>query len=187
MDHHFRTGASGTWEGGLDRYYYGRRANGIYIPRYRNIGDDKRDYLRGFGYQGSASRGNWQRNVAELAFGADLKDELTKPGAWSMGLGGFGETLPYSDNRMYLDKDTRDKWGLPVVVFDAEIRDNEKKMRIDMANDAKEMLEAAGLKNGADLRQGIAPRHGDPRDGHRAHGPRSEDLGAECALTRSTR
>jgi choline dehydrogenase-like flavoprotein len=147
MDHHFRVGASGVWEGGLDRYYFGRRANGIYIPRYRNIGSDKREYLRGFGYQGGASREGWQRNVAELAFGAEFKNELTTPGAWTMGLGGFGETLPHPENRMYLDKNTRDKWGLPLVVFDGELRENEKKMRIEMANDAKEMLEASGLKN----------------------------------------
>jgi choline dehydrogenase-like flavoprotein len=147
MDHHFRVGASGVWEGGLDRYYYGRRANGIYVPRYRNIGADKRDYLRGFGYQGGASRQGWQRNVAELAFGADFKTELTHPGEWTMGFGGFGETLPYEENRMYLDKTTRDKWGMPVVVFDAELRENERKMRIDMASDAQEMLEASGLKN----------------------------------------
>ena len=89
------------------------------FPRYRNLDGDKRDYVRGFGYQGSASRGNWQRDVAELAFGEDLKNELTQPGEWTMGLGAFGETLPYSDNRMWLDKNTRDKWGLPVVVFDA--------------------------------------------------------------------
>ena len=147
MDHHFRVGASGVWEGGLDHYYYGRRANGIYIPRYRNFGSDKREYLRGFGYQGGASREGWQRNVSELAFGADFKTELTQPGAWTMGLTAFGETLPYHENRMYLDKNTRDKWGMPVAVFDAEIRDNEKKMRGDMANDAKEMLEASGLKD----------------------------------------
>jgi choline dehydrogenase-like flavoprotein len=147
MDHHFRTGASGRWEGGLDRYYYGRRANGIYIPRYRNLNGDKREYIRGFGYQGSGTRGNWQRSVAELSFGEELKNELTQPGEWTMGLGGFGETLPYSDNRMTLDQTTRDKWGLPLVVFDAGLRDNEKKMRIDMANDAAEMLTAAGLKD----------------------------------------
>ena len=147
MDHHFRIGASGTWEGGLDKYYYGRRANGIYVPRYRNIGADKRDYLRGFGYQGGASRQGWQRNVAELAFGADFKTELTRPGEWTMGLGGFGETLPYHDNRMYLDKTAKDKWGMPVVVFDAGLRENERKMRLDMANDAKEMLEVSGLRN----------------------------------------
>lgn len=146
MDHHFRTGADGVWEGDLDRYYYGRRANGIYIPRYQNIGQDKRDYLRGFGYQGGASREGWKRNVAELNFGADFKAELTKPGRWTMGFAGFGETLPYHENRMYLDPTTKDKWGMPVVVFDAEIRDNEKKMRLDMANDAKEMLESSGLK-----------------------------------------
>lgn len=147
MDHHFRTGASGTWEGDADKYYFGRRANGIYVPRYRNIGNDKRDYLRGFGYQGGGSRASWQRNVAELSFGADFKEELTKPGPWSMGLGGFGETLPYHENRMYLDPKEKDKWGMPLVVFDAELKENEKKMRVDMANDAAEMLEKAGVKN----------------------------------------
>jgi choline dehydrogenase-like flavoprotein len=147
MDHHFRVGASGVWEGGLDRYYYGRRANGIYIPRYRNFGSDKREYLRGFGYQGGASREGWTRNVSELAFGADFKNELTQPGEWTMGLGAFGETLPYHENRVNLDRNSRDKWGMPVAVFDAELHDNENKMRIDMANDAKEMLEASGLKN----------------------------------------
>ncbi len=147
MDHHFRAGASGVWEGDHDRYFYGRRANGIYMPRYRNLGDDKRDYLRGFGYQGGGGRQGWERNVAELSFGAELKEELTQPGPWTMGLGGFGETLPYHDNRMYLHPEKRDKWGLPIVVFDAEFRENEKKMRIDMMEDAREMLETAGLKN----------------------------------------
>ncbi len=147
MDHHFRTGASGIWEGGEETYYYGRRANGIYVPRYQNLNADKRDFLRGFGYQGGGSRPGWQRPVAEMAFGEDFKNELTQPGDWTMELAGFGETLPYHENRMYLDKMTRDKWDMPLVVFDAEIRDNEKKMRIAMANDALEMLEASGVKN----------------------------------------
>ncbi len=149
MDHHFRTGASGVWDGDLDKYSYGRRANGIYVPRYRNIGNDKRDYIRGFGYQGGAGAGRqgWQRNVAELSFGADYKNEVTTPGLWTMGLGGFGETLPYYENRMYLHATEKDKWGMPLVVFDAELKENEKKMRVDMMNDAKEMLETAGVKN----------------------------------------
>jgi choline dehydrogenase-like flavoprotein len=147
MDHHFRAGASGVWEGDLDRYYYGRRANGIYIPRYRNIGSDKRNYLRGFGYQGGGGRQGWERNVAELSFGEELKKALTEPGPWTMGLAGFGETLPYHGNRMFLDQKKHDKWGFPIINFDAEFRENEKKMRIDMMNDAVEMLETAGLKN----------------------------------------
>jgi choline dehydrogenase-like flavoprotein len=147
MDHHFRVGASGRWEGDKDIYFYGRRANGIYMPRYRNLGSEKRDYLRGFGYQGGGGRGNWQRGVAELAFGAELKETLTQPGDWTMGLAGFGEMLPYRENRMSLDPNTRDKWGMPLVVFNAELKENELKMRKEMAEDAREMLEAAGLKD----------------------------------------
>ena len=147
MDHHFKIGASGTWEGDEDKYYIGRRANGIYIPRYRNIGNDKRDYLRGFGYQGGGSRASWNRGANDMSFGADYKDAMTKPGPWMMNLGGFGETLPYHDNKMYLDPTDKDKWGIPLVVFDAEFKENEKKMRKDMMEDAKEMLESAGLKN----------------------------------------
>jgi choline dehydrogenase-like flavoprotein len=147
MDHHFRVGAAGTWEGDEDKYYIGRRANGIYIPRYRNIGNDKRDYLRGFGYQGGGSRGSWNRGVNDMSFGSDYKDAMTKPGPWTMNLGGFGETLPYHENKMYLDPTSKDKWGIPVVVFDAEFKENEMKMRKDMMEDAKEMLESAGLKN----------------------------------------
>jgi choline dehydrogenase-like flavoprotein len=147
MDHHFRVGAAGTWEGDEDKYYIGRRANGIYIPRYRNIGNDKRDYLRGFGYQGGGSRQSWNRGVNDMSFGSDYKDAMTKPGPWTMNLGGFGETLPYHENKMYLDPTTKDKWGIPVVVFDAEFKENEMKMRKDMMEDAKEMLESAGLKN----------------------------------------
>jgi choline dehydrogenase-like flavoprotein len=157
MDHHFRIGASGQYEGGQDRYHYGRRANGIYIPRYRNIGPDKRDYLRGFGYQGGGSRQGWQRRVAELSFGVSLKEEITQPGLWQMGLTGFGEQLPDYKNRMYLDRGQKDRWGMPTVVFDAEFGENERKMRIDMLNDAQEMLESAGLINVNAYDQGSFP------------------------------
>ncbi|MEP6610235.1 MAG: GMC family oxidoreductase [Mucilaginibacter sp.] len=147
MDHHLGVGAGGIVEGYEDKYYFGRRANGIYIPRYRNLNGEKRDYIRGFGYQGSAGRENWSRDIAELNIGGAFKDALTEPGVWSMGMGGFGETLPYHENKITLDKTRKDKWGLNILSFDVEIKDNEKKMRIDMANDAKEMLEAAGVKN----------------------------------------
>ncbi len=147
MDHHLNVGASGTVEGYEDKYYFGRRANGIYIPRYRNLDGEKRDYIRGFGYQGGAGRERWSRDIPEMNIGGEFKDALSEPGSWTMGMGGFGETLPYHENRMWLDKTKKDKWGMPVPVIDAVVRDNEKKMRIDMMNDAAEMLEAAGVKN----------------------------------------
>lgn len=149
MDHHFRAGAGGIAEGYDDKYYFGRRPNGIYIPRFQNVPEDtkKRDFIRGFGYQGSASRENWKRNVAELNIGVELKNELSEPGPWTMGITAFGEILPYHENKITLDKDKKDKWGLPVLKFDCEIKDNENKMRKAMIEDAKEMLQAAGLKN----------------------------------------
>ncbi|WP_226390999.1 GMC oxidoreductase [Penaeicola halotolerans] len=147
MDHHFRLGASGQVEGYDDKYYYGRRPNGIYIPRFRNLNGEKRDYLRGFGYQGGASRSGWSRNVAELAYGEDLKEALSEPGPWSMGITAFGEILPDHDNTIKLSKTVTDKWGLAALEMNAEIKQNEINMRKDMMNDAAEMLEAAGLKN----------------------------------------
>ena len=147
MDHHFRCGAGGTVEGFDDKYYYGRRANGIYIPRFRNLGGEKRDYIRGFGYQGAGSRQGWRRDVAEMSIGGDYKDALTEPGKWTMGMTAFGETLPYHDNTISLDKSKKDKWGLPVLAMNCEIKENEKKMRKDMMEDAKEMLTVAGIKD----------------------------------------
>jgi choline dehydrogenase-like flavoprotein len=147
MDHHFRCGANGTVEGFDDKYYFGRRPNGVYVPRFRNLNGEKRDYLRGFGYQGGASRSSWSRGIAEVGFGADFKEEMTHPGKWGMGIMGFGECLPYHENKMTLNRNKKDKWGLPIVEFDAEFKQNEMKMRKDMMSDAAEMLEAAGVKN----------------------------------------
>jgi choline dehydrogenase-like flavoprotein len=123
-------------------------------------GDEKRNYLRGFGYQGSGTRENWQRQVAELSIGADLKEALGEPGQWHMGIGGFGEMLPYHDNKISLSKDKKDKWNLPVIEFDVEFKENEKNMRKDIVNDAVEMLEAAGVKNVKGFDNGCEPGWG---------------------------
>jgi choline dehydrogenase-like flavoprotein len=148
MDHHLGVGAGAEVEGFDDMYYSGRRPNGIYIPRFRNLGDaatKRTDYIRGFGYQGGAGRLGWDRDVE--GFGAARKDRLTQPGPWLFRLGGFGEILPYAENRMTLNEGVKDKYGLPTITFDAAIRDNEKAMRKDMIASAVEMLQAAGFKN----------------------------------------
>ncbi len=149
MDHHFKAGASGNFDGFKDKYYTGRRPTGVYIPKFRNIGGNtnQNDFIRGYGYQGGASRTDWTQSIAELSYGKDLKEAILSPGDWKMGLGGFGEILPYHDNRMYLNYEKKDKWGLPTVTFDAKIRENELKMRKDMINQAVEMLEKAGFKD----------------------------------------
>jgi choline dehydrogenase-like flavoprotein len=146
MDHHLDVGAGARVEGYTDEYYTGRRPNGFYIPRYRNLGSEKRDYIRGFGYQGGAGRLGWTRLMLDTTLGADLKQKAATPGPWYIGMGGFGEILPNHANRVTLDRTRKDKWGLPVLAFDAQLRENEMKMRKDMANDAAEMLEAAGFR-----------------------------------------
>lgn len=148
MDHQLGVGASGSFDGFEDKYYKGRKPNGVYIPRFRNLDNNtKKDYLRGFGYQGGASRGNWEEAIAEHAFGKDLKEAVLKPGGWTMGIMGFGEVLPYEENRFTLDYDNLDEWGLPTLTFDAEFKENEWKMREDMKAQAVAMLEQAGFKN----------------------------------------
>lgn len=149
MDHHFRVGARGRLEEASleDKYYYGRRPTGFYIPRFRNVDAQERDYLRGFGYQGSASREGWERAVRELGIGANFKDRMAEPGDWQIGATAFGEMLPSHDNKIGLDENRTDKWGLPVLKIDCEIGENERMMRADMANDMADMLEAAGVKD----------------------------------------
>ncbi|MGL6266691.1 MAG: GMC oxidoreductase, partial [Chitinophagaceae bacterium] len=146
MDHHYRVGASATYDGFKDQYTYGRRANGIYVPRFRNINEatKRSDYVRGFGFQGQASR-----NIPGPAdlIGAELKEHLSEPGDWSMWIGAWGEHLPYEDNRITLNKAQKDPFGLPMVDIDCEFKENEKNMRKDMKQSTAETLEAAGLKN----------------------------------------
>ncbi len=160
MDHHFRLGASGDLEGLDDKYYYGRRPTGFYIPRFQNIGRDKRQYLRGFGYQGSASREGWDRAVAELGVGGAFKDAMAQPGQWTIGATAFGEMLPDHSNKISLDPDKKDKWGMPVLKIDCAIGENEEKMRKDMTADMAEMLEASGVKNVRTYDGGYAPGMG---------------------------
>ncbi len=150
MDHHHRIGASATFEGYEDKYYKGRKPVGFYIPRFVNVGQDrKRNYLRGFGYQGGGGRGGWGHVIRELSVapGPQLKEALTRPGAWNLGMTAFGESLPNPDNRVTLHPDKVDKDGLPTLVMDVAFGENERAMRKDMKAYAIEMLEAAGGKN----------------------------------------
>lgn len=150
MDHHLAAGASGSIDGFEDSYYYGRKPNGVYIPRFVNLGtkaSENKNFLRGYGYQGGATRGDHSETIAELAYGAEFKEKMLEPGGWRMGIGGFGECLPYHDNKMSLNYEKLDQWGLPTITFDAEWKENEYAMRKDMVNQAANMLEKAGFKD----------------------------------------
>lgn len=147
MDHHKQAGANAEVTGFEEQYYYGRRPTGIYIPRFRNVTEKRTDYVRGFGLMGWSGRDGWQSHILGDDLGASLKQAVQQPGAWNISLNGYGECLPYADNRVTLNKDVKDKWGRNTLTIDCSFRDNEKAMQQDMASSAGEMLEAAGFKN----------------------------------------
>ena len=158
MDHHYGMGVSGTFEGMKDTYYSGRKPlGGFYIPRFRNIDDESRrtDYLRGFGYQGTANR--YKSGGGDAAPGAALKEAVTKPGPYQISITCFGELLPYHENKMYLNYAKKDKFGMPIITFDAKLRENERKLRIDGVQCGIEMLEAAGCTNISSTNDPTAP------------------------------
>ncbi len=149
MDHHFKVGATGIYEGHGEDYYKGRRPIGFFVPRFRNIDKKSKqeNFIRGYGMQGGASRTNWARAIGEMSYGEKLKEDLLKPGQWRIGVNCFGECLPYHENKMTLNYDKLDEWGLPTVDFDCEYKENEAAMRIDAEKEAVSMLKASGFKN----------------------------------------
>ena len=147
MDHTYRVGAMGKVEGFDDKYYKGRRPNGIYIPRYVNIDENSKSdkFVRGFGFQGEGFRGGNPANIE--SFGADYKDSILKPGPWEFFITGFAECLPYHDNQVTLNGDVLDKWGQPTLSIDAEFKANEKALNKQIQEDAVEMLQKVGLRD----------------------------------------
>lgn len=157
MDHNIGGGAIGISNEFQDSYYSGRRPNGIYIPRFQNIDGDKRDYLRGFGFQGGASRTDWAKQAQSAGYGESLKQRLQTPGLWSMVLIGFGEMLPHYDNVVTLDKTQKDQWGLPLLKINAKWSDNENKMVDDMVATASDMLQKSNMMHIIPLITGSQP------------------------------
>jgi choline dehydrogenase-like flavoprotein len=150
MDHTYRVGAMGNYDGFEDMYYKGRRPNGIYIPRYWNIDEKTKSdkFVRGFGFQGGAHRPGWGAGANMDGFGEEFKDSLiTNPGPWEFFITGFAECLPYHENKVSLDKQNLDKWGQPTLAIDAEWKANELALNKQIQEDALEMLEKCGLKN----------------------------------------
>ena len=142
MAHNYRIRFNGIIEGFTDKTTSGRRPNSPYIPRFRNIGDDKADFLRGYAYSLDTSRQPWSRGINSSGFGADFKDEMSRPGSWSIYMHAMGETLPDSSNRITLNRDIKDKWGMPTVNIDCEWKENDEAMSIDASERGREILEA---------------------------------------------
>jgi choline dehydrogenase-like flavoprotein len=144
MDHVKSGGATATIPGNEDRMVVGRRPNGIYVPRFRNVGSKQTGFVRGYGFQGGGHREGWERGIAQTGFGAEFKKSVSKPGPWRFIFGGYGECLPNHNNYVELDKEKVDAWGIPVLKINCAFGENELALRKDMSIAAAEMLAAAG-------------------------------------------
>lgn len=150
MDHFTGIGIQGEHDGFTDQYYSGRRPTGIYIPRFRNVdkASTRKDFIRGYGFQGMGGRLEWEDKSGALpGFGPEFKQQLLQPGPWYLWLGAWAETLPYSDNRITLSKEKKDKWGQPLVKVFFEYHENEAAMRKDIQASMQEMLVNTGFTN----------------------------------------
>jgi choline dehydrogenase-like flavoprotein len=148
MDHHYGSGASGTMSGFEDRSTFGRRPNGIYIARFRNVSKQHPAFLRGYGMQGGSNRRDWHRGATLPGVGADFKRSLIEGlGPWTLSAAGWGETLPHADNRVSIDAQVKDRWGVPAARIEVRWRENERAMQSDMMTSMAEMLEAAGCSD----------------------------------------
>jgi len=161
MDHHFKVGATAISENHEEDYYKGRKPIGFFVPRFRNLENKKEmNFVRGYGMQGGASRTDWRRAVGEMSYGKELKEKLLKPGEWEIGVNCFGECLPYHENKVTLNNEKLDEWGLPTLTFDVEYKENEMLMREDAEKQAVAMLEAAGFKNVKGYQEPCFPGNG---------------------------
>jgi choline dehydrogenase-like flavoprotein len=146
MDHIKGGGASAFIPGNEDRTVVGRRPNGIYVPRFRNVATKHPDFLRGYGFQGSGSRQSWDRGINQAGFGAEFKKAISGPGPWRFTFYGYGECLPDHNNYIALDKEKVDAWGIPTLKINCAWGTNELALRKDMSISAAEMLAAAGAR-----------------------------------------
>ena len=154
MDHHKGISINADVEGFEDSYYSGRRPTNIYIPRFKNLFSQEKDFLRGFHFAGSASRG---RGNGSNGIGVQLKESLTEAGKWHMNLYAYGECLPYQDNRITLNTSKQDIYGRPQLSIDCSFRDNELAMHKNMRETGVEILSAVGYKNVRDNSAIAAP------------------------------
>jgi choline dehydrogenase-like flavoprotein len=124
------------------------RPTGPYIPRFRNVTDKHPDFIRGYHFQGGGGSSEYPGMAHDIAgFGKAFKTSVRKHYPAMISIGGFGEVLPRKENRVSLDAEVKDAWGIPALRFDYRFSDNEIKMAKDMADTAEEMLKAAGAES----------------------------------------
>ncbi len=143
--HNYRGTVSASYDGPMDKYYYGRRPTQPMMPNFRNVYKQEMDFQRGYMTFYGAGRGN--ADDANESIGGAYKDAISEAGNWYVSMMMQGETIPKKTNEVYLSKYKKDDWGIPQLVFNVSYDDNDERLLKDFLTQASEMLDKAGCKN----------------------------------------
>jgi choline dehydrogenase-like flavoprotein len=145
--HNYRGTLTAKMEGYEDSYYYGRKPTDNIIPNFRNVYKQETDFLRGYMVFFSAMRGGWWHNAEDPQIGTAYKEAVSEPGQWEISMSMQGETIPKETNRVYLSKDQKDNWGIPLLNICVGYDENDEKSLNDFLQQGAEMLDKVGCKN----------------------------------------
>ena len=116
----------------------------IYMPRWAGQAKSKQ-FLRGYGAQfwntGAQSNASYAKSLP--GFGKGFKENVKRHFPALVAIHPYGEVLPYADNRITLDPNKKDKFGIPLPVIDYKIKENERAMVKAMYDTGLELLTAA--------------------------------------------
>src|SRR5258706_2613339 len=153
VGHNFCEHLMGPGAGGIVKDLVGKartlddgRPGSFYIPRFRSLKDGHPDFVRGYGFEGGSGTTIFPGSARAPGFGKAYKKAVRDLAGAGISMGGFGEVLPRYENAVGLDPEVKDKWGIPVLRFSIKFGDNEKRMAADMGDQARAMLEEAGVE-----------------------------------------
>jgi choline dehydrogenase-like flavoprotein len=123
------------------------RPGGFYLARFRNLTEKNPNFIRGYGFEGESGQSMFPGHAFSTnGFGAEFKKSVRDHKGAFISMGGFGEVLARYENYVDLDPEQKDRWGIPSLRFNYKFGDNERKMAKDMAEQAKQMFEDAGIE-----------------------------------------
>lgn len=136
MDHTYGIGFDGLAPRRGERAE-SNRSFGCLVPGFRNFGETEVDYLRSFEIemQVMPQEGGLRRRLVN-------RGRLPEPTFW---MRAFGEVLPSSENRVSIDPEVTDAWGIPALHVECAYGENEERMVADAVACMREMVEEAGL------------------------------------------
>jgi len=145
--HNYRGSLTATRPGNLDSYYYGRRPTSVVIPNFSNVESHDKPFLGGYMTFYTAARKSWNRIIEGDQIGAAYKNEISRPGEWSIYMMMQGETIPKQENHIRLSSDKTDRWGLPQMIASVDYDDNDESLLRDFFEQGEAMLKVAGCEN----------------------------------------